>query len=330
MTRHRNLLATLTVPLILSACSHGATSAPPSPVVAEVNGRAITLAQLDEKIASQIYDARSQGLELLIAELVIATEAERRGVSQQELVEQQTAVLGEVTDEEVAQFFASNRARMRPEDTLEKIGPEIRRFLERNQHDIVLRSLRGAANVTIQLEPPRIEVPAVGPSLGRDDAPVTIVEFSDYQCPFCSRAEPTVKQVLAKYPDSVRLVYRHFPLDAIHPQARPAAIAAVCAAQQDHFWEFHDRLFASQSDLSADTLAGFADELELDRAAFEECLTSDAAAMSVEKDLVAGQAAGTTGTPAFFVNGIMLSGARPLDDFVELIEAELAKAQDGV
>ena len=142
MTRHRNLLAALAVPLILSACSHGATSAPPSPVVAEVNGRAITLAQLDEKIASQLYDARSQGLELLIADLVIATEAERRGVSQQELVEQQAAVLGEVTDEEVAQFFASNRARMRPEDTLEKIGPEIRRFLERNQHDIVLRSLR--------------------------------------------------------------------------------------------------------------------------------------------------------------------------------------------
>ena len=121
VTRHRSLLAALAVPLILSACSLGGTSAPPSPVVAEVNGRAITLAQLDEKIASQLYDARSQALELLIAELVIETEAEQRGVSQQELVEQQAAVLGEVTDEEVAQFFASNRARMRPEDTLEKM-----------------------------------------------------------------------------------------------------------------------------------------------------------------------------------------------------------------
>lgn len=328
--RHRTLLATMTVPLALAACSQSGTSALPSPIVAEVNGRAVTLEQLDEKIASKLYDARSEALELLITEIVIETEAEQRGVSEQELLEQQATLLGAVTDEEIAQFFESNRGRMRPDATLEAIGPEIRRFLERNRQDIVLRSLRDTATITVRLLPPRVDVEAIGPSIGREDAPVTIVEFSDYQCPFCSRAEPTVKQVLAQYPDSVRLVYRHFPLDAIHPQARPAAIAAVCAAQQDRFWEFHDKVFASQSDLSAEKLASFADELALDRAAFDACLTSDAAATSVEKDLAAGQAAGTTGTPAFFINGIRLSGARPLDDFVEVIESELANTEDGV
>ncbi len=330
MSTLRTLLAALAISVIASACSLGTGSSPPSPVVAEVNGRSITLAELDEKIAAQLYEARAEALEGLIADLVVATEAEKRGLSEQELVEHHGELLGDVDDEEVARFFAENRARMRPGETLAKIGPEIRRFLERNRRNIVLKSLRDAANVTVRLEPPRIHVLATGPSLGNDDAPVTIVEFSDYQCQFCGRAEPTVKQVLEKYPDSVRLVYRHFPLDAIHPQARPAAIAAVCADEQGKFWEFHEKVFASQSDLSTGRLSGFADELALDRASFDTCITSDAAAKAVADDLAAGQAAGTTGTPAFYVNGIKLSGARPLDDFVEVIEAELARAAGGV
>jgi protein-disulfide isomerase len=329
MPTHRTLLAALSAALLASACSSNGVGAPASPIVAEVNGRSVTLEELDAKIAPELYDARSEALDGLIAELVIETEAERRGISRDELVNQQIQSLGEVSDDEVAKFFEENRARMRPEETLENIAPEIRRFLERGRQAEALQALRAAASVSVSLEPPRIQVAATGPSLGNDDALVTIVEFSDYQCPFCSRAEPTVKQVLAKYPDSVRLVYRHFPLDSIHPQARPAAIAAVCADEQGKFWEYHDRVFANQRDLSSQTLAGFADDLGLDRAAFDVCIDSDEAARTVADDLEAGRAAGTTGTPAFYVNGIKLSGARPLEDFVELIEAELERAGGG-
>jgi protein-disulfide isomerase len=320
------------LPLIASACSSNGSGSgrdASSPLVAEVNGQPVTLAELDEKIASQLYDARSAALDQLIAQLVVETEATRRGVSEQQLVEQLTAELDAIGDEEVQAFFDENSARMRPDETVENIGPEIRRFLDHRRQAEALSALRDAATVSIRLEPPRIQIAATGPSIGRDDAPVTIVEFSDYQCPFCSRAEPVVKQVLAKYPDTVRLVYRHFPLDSVHPQARPAAIAAVCADAQGRFWEFHDKVFASQDELSSDKLAGLADELDLDRATFDDCIASEAAAKTVADDLADGQSAGTTGTPAFFVNGIKLSGARPLEDFVEVIESELARTAGG-
>jgi protein-disulfide isomerase len=326
---HLALPAALLLSLLATACSSGGTSSPSSPIVAEVNGRKVTLAELDAKIAGEIYDARSEALDGLISELVIETEAERRGIDEDELIEQQVAALGGVSDEEVAAFFEQNRARMRPDETLENIAPEIRRFLERNKRAEALAALRSAAEVDVRLEPPRIEVAASGPSRGPEDAPVTIIEFSDYQCPFCGRAEPTVQQVLAKYPDSVRLVYRHFPLDSIHPLARPAAIAAVCADEQGRFWDYHAALFASQRELSEEKLQSIADELELDRAAFDACVAGDAAATKVAEDLAAGGAAGTTGTPAFFVNGIRISGARPLEDFVEVIESELAREARG-
>jgi len=127
----------------------------------------------------------------------------------------------------------------------------------------------------------------------------------------------------------VRLIYRHFPIDTIHPRARPAAVAAVCAEEQGRFWEFHEMVFSNQRNLSDESLAGFADELGLDRAAFDTCLASDAAAARVADDLDAGREVGTTGTPAFYVNGVLLSGARPVEDFVELIEAELGRQAPG-
>jgi len=334
MTIRFVLLAALVLPLIASSCSSnggsGERAALPAPlVVAEVNGREITLQEVDSKIAGEIYDARSGALEELVTDLVIETEAERRGLTTDELIEQQIEQLGAVDDAEIAAFFEENRSRMRPDETLENVGPQIRGFLEQQREQAALGALRDTAAVSIRLEPPRIEIAAIGPSRGPDDAPVTIVEFSDYQCPFCGRAEPIVEQVLARYPDSVRLVYRHFPLDSIHPQARPAAIAAVCADAQGKFWEFHAKLFTSQRDLSAEKLTEFANEVELDLAALDVCRESEEAAEIVAADYAAGQAAGTTGTPAFFVNGIKLTGARPLEDFVEVIDAELAKAPDG-
>lgn len=322
----RTLLAALTLGLSAAACSSiGGVPPEASPIVAEVNGKTITLAELDARIAPALYEARAEALEQIVGDLVLETEAERRGLSVDDLVEQEVAALGDVDDAEVQAFFDANRSRMGGDVTLEAVAGDIRRFLEQGRRSQALSQLREAADVELSLEPPRAEVAATGPSRGNADAPVTIVEFSDYQCPFCGRAEPTVAQVLERYPDQVRFVYRHFPLDSIHPQARAAAIAATCAAEQDRFWQYHEMIFSSPRDLSAERLALFADELELDRAAFDACIASPRAARVVSEDLAAGKAAGTTGTPAFFINGIKLSGARPVEDFVELIEAELAR-----
>ncbi|MCA9509497.1 MAG: thioredoxin domain-containing protein [Myxococcota bacterium] len=296
-----------------------------SPVVAVVNEREVTLAELDERIAAQLFDARSEALDEWVRDLVVETEAKKRGVTKEELLESEVASLGAVDDAEVAAFFEENKERMRPGETLENVGPRIRAYLEQGKRAEAVEALIAAANVTMKLEPPRIEVEAIGQARGPADAPVTIVEFSDYQCPFCSRAEPTVDQLLERYPTQVRLVYRHFPLDSIHPEARAAAIAATCAGEQGKFWEFHEKLFANQRELGAEAFDRFAGELGLDGAAFDACTASPEAAAVVTRDAEAGVAAGASGTPAFFVNGILLSGARPLEDFVEIVEAELAR-----
>ena len=162
-------------------------------------------------------------------------------------------------------------------------------------------------------------------SCGPSDASVTIIEFSDYQCPYCSRAESVVKQVLERYPDQVRFVYRHLPLESIHPQARAAAEAAVCAEDQGRFWEYHELLFANQQAISAAKLSELAEQVGLDEEAFASCTADDSTRQRVQRDISDAGAAGASGTPAFFVNGIPLSGVQPLEEFVELIDSELTR-----
>ena len=172
----------------------------------------------------------------------------------------------------------------------------------------------------VKLEQPRVKVAASGPARGPEGAPVTIVEFSDFECPFCRREESTVKQLLDRYQTQVRFVYRHFPLE-IHPRARPAAEAAACADEQGKFWDYHEKLFSGG--LEDADLQRYASELGLDTAAFQQCVSQHKTKDVVMSDLQAGKAAGVSGTPAFFVNGIMISGARPVDAFTKVIDKEL-------
>lgn len=155
-------------------------------------------------------------------------------------------------------------------------------------------------------------------------AKVVLVEYSDFECPFCERHHPTMKQIASEYGDQVAWVYRHFPL-SFHPQARPAAIASECAAEQGKFWEFGDTLFANQDKLSDSFYKETAKNLGMNTTKFEKCLTSDAAAKAVDEDYQTGLTAGVNGTPATFVNGQLLSGAVPAEQIKALIDAELAK-----
>jgi protein-disulfide isomerase len=150
-----------------------------------------------------------------------------------------------------------------------------------------------------------------------------VVEFSDFQCPFCSRATSTVAEVERKHPSDVRVVWKHLPL-SFHPNAMPAALAAEAAREQGKFWEMHDKLFANQASLSEAAYEQYARELGLDLARFRASRASPSTRKRVEEDMAAAAAAGVTGTPTFVVNGVPTVGANGL---AEAVEAQLKKAQ---
>ena len=323
----------------------GPTGAPEvegaSTPVARINGQAVTVAELDDAIKhqlfmretsggdpSQVQEMRLDSIDHFVDERLLEVEAEKRGISTEELLDQETAG-AEVSDQEIDAFYEENKARL-GDRTLEQMREQLRRGLAgraraQKRADFV-KSLRKDADVEILIEKARIEVEAVGHYKGPEGAPVTIIEFSDYQCPYCKRAEPTVRAVLERFPTEVRYVYRHFPLDSIHPQARGASEAAICAEDQGRFWEYHDLLFEKTPDFAADKLVAYAEEIGLDVDAFRSCMAEERVKERVERDFQAGRNAGVRGTPAFFVNGISISGARPVEEFVRMIEEELADA----
>jgi len=307
------------------------------PVVARVAGEPVHESDLDawlrddlfaeataDKDEAGLYEFRSEGLERMISERLLEREAERQGVDIAELHERATADAS-VSDDEVESFWVNNRERLVDSD-FEEMAPRIRAYLESQKRarawSAFVDGLREQAGVEILLEIPRIEVAAVGPARGPDDAPVTIVEFSDFNCPFCKRVEPTLATLRLRYPEQVRLVFRHYPLD-MHPRARPIAEAAACIDEQGAFWAFHDGVFETGKPLGDEEILALAESVGADRAALEACLASGRAADAVERDIADGKAAGVTGTPAFFVNGIRMSGAQPAEAFVRVIEQEL-------
>jgi protein-disulfide isomerase len=175
------------------------------------------------------------------------------------------------------------------------------------------------------LDPLRAEVATAGyPSRGPATARVTIVEFSDFECPFCGALFPTLKSVEKTYPDTVRVVYRQFPLTNVHPHAQKSAEASLCAGEQGRFWEMHDSLFGFQDDLTIDSLTLRAMELHLDVPRFSACLDSGKHAETIRKDKEEAATLGVTGTPTLFINGRMLLGNQPAE-LKALIEDELAR-----
>ena len=332
--------------LALAAC--GGQQAPPpaaspsaSPsaggaeVAAEVDGEVITVADLDERIKEELfrsrassptklYELRSDALEEMIRDRLLEAEGRRRGVPAEGVIELELQDMDPVSEEDVVEFYEQNFANQ-GDRKLEDIRDQIQRYLESRRAAEVPRRLRERASVTVRLTPPRYEVAADGPSKGPEDARVTIVEFSDFQCPYCQRAIATMDAVLAKYPNDVRLVYRHLPLDSIHPHARGAAEAAACADEQGRFWEYHDALFENNRKLAKEDLLRYATETGLDAEKFQACFDERRFKDKVEADFSAARAVGISGTPAFVVNGVLLSGAQPAENFYRVIDQELAR-----
>ena len=313
-------------------------------VVGSVGDRLVTMADLDEawrkndaaarrRMLQDLYDTRRRTLDVVIGEILVEREAVALGISRLELLARELPPRTlTVTDEDIALLYGQNQNAFGGR-TLEEMRLEIRTLLEQQRPTQALRAymneLRADADdVRIDLEPPRIaiEVEADDPVFGPASAPVEIIEFSDFQCPFCQRLIGTLEQLKSEYGSDIRLVFKDYPLPN-HAQAFKAAEAGHCANQQGTFWELHDTMFSRQSELGVDDLKSHAGELGMDQAAFDACLDSGRFAEQVNADLRAGQLYGVSSTPTVFINGRAVEGAMPFEVFDEIIREELRRAQ---
>jgi len=309
--------------------------------IADIDGTIITRTELDHSAGKKLYSAREQlyklerqKLDEYIGATLVTREAQTRKVSVTTLLEQEVnGRVPPIREDEIQQFYDGNKARLRVE--LDKIHDQIRDYLYNQkiekQKSEFFEALRSKAKVTTYLKPPpvyRADVPFAGaPMRGAEKASVTIVKFEDFQCPFCKTVQPTFKDLLKKYDGKVRVVHKDLPLETIHPQAFQAAEAARCAGEQGKFWEYHDKLYAETPKLGAEELKSAAKDVGLNMPSFDQCFTSGKYRSAVQKDVNDSAQLGLTGTPAFFINGREISGARPLDDFSAIIDEELSQAK---
>ena len=341
------LLLLAAVGLAVPACAAGSPSAagdaaqaqaaPESPgdTLAQVAGQAISRADVEKLVSAQLADLDRQrntliekGLDYLIEQKLLEAEAAARKISVDDLIKAEVDdKAGDVSDEDAKTFYDANKARInRDYDT---IAPQLKQYLGQQKRqelrDQLVASLRAKYPIKNLLPIDRVEVSEAGsPAKGPAEAPVTVIEFSDFECPFCGRIEPTLAQVEKTYGDQIRFVFRQFPL-SIHPHAQKAAEAALCADEQGKFWEMHDAMFADQHSLDVEQLKSKAASLGLDADQFNACLDSDKFDARIKSDIADGQKAGVGGTPAMFVNGRFINGAVPYDDIAKVIDDELAR-----
>jgi protein-disulfide isomerase len=292
-------------------------------------------AELDPALRNEIatseedlYNAEKVFLQRLVEERKLARVAAARHLTSEELTRQIENSVGAVTPEDV-QFqinYESNRRRAAaageaPEKQVERAIRNTR--VDRRKRELI-DALPRQPKVAYLLEPPRLQVSADDdPTRGPRDAPVHIVMFSDFQCPYCAQAEPVLARVRQIYGDKVAITFRDYPLP-IHPLAMIAAKAANCAAKSGKYWEFHDALFASQTDLSRDRIREIAESLGLSMNDLASCFDAPATNLEIQHDVDDGRRLGVDSTPTFFVNGRMLSGSQTVDRLASVIDDELA------
>ncbi len=332
----------IAVAVILTAATAGCskptkvTAAPATSdagVAAIVNGTPITMKDLDDasknqlaKVDTEIYQIKKRTLDGLVESKLIEEAAKKKGVSTEKFMDEEVnSKVKEPTEDEIKALYDARKGAINK--TYEEVKGQIAQYLKQNRMaqakgDLMAR-LRQEGKVEIKLEPPRVEIDTKGAaSVGDDNAKVTIVEFSDYQCPFCKRVRPTIWRLVDEYKGKVRYVFMDFPL-SFHNNAKKAAEAAHCAGDQGKYFEFNRKIFDNQEKISVDDLKGYAKQLQLDTKKFDKCLDSGEHTKDVEESIKKGSSVGVSGTPAYFINGIMLSGAMPYESFKEIIDSEL-------
>lgn len=306
-------------------------------VAASVAGEPIYETEVASAVRAQLlplerreYDAKRKALDGLIDRKLLEAVAKKKGLTIQQLLHEEVdAKLAPPTNAEVEAFYLGQKEKLnRPFDEIkDQLQSALVQARLQQARQVYIKSLRSTEDVAVLLSPPKTQV-SYDPSRLRGDAnaPVTIVEFSDFQCPYCRQMRLTLNKLLAKYGNNVSLAYRDFPLTGIHQQAQLAAEASRCAEDQGQFWDYYDRLFNS-STLARDQLLENARALKLDEKQFESCLDSGKHKADVQNDAQDGARAGITGTPALFVNGVLVSGAQPEETIAREIEDALSRAR---
>jgi protein-disulfide isomerase len=308
-----------------------------------VGGQVITYDELVQPVASRIYDLQQQvyrlerdRLDSLVAKLILEKEADKQGKPLQEMVKEYVASQNvTVDDHEVENYYAENRARwVDYAGSEQELMSQIRTYLQQQKiQQRVLeyaKSLGPQYDLMVYLKEP--QSPTIQVSIGKDDpvfgpenAPLTIVEFSDYQCPACRKNHEVVQELKQVYKDRIKWVFKDFPMPG-HKWAKGAALAAHCAAEQGKFWQYQDLHFSSQEELSPDRLTQLATELGLQLEPFSQCLNAGKFQAHLEKDIEEGKKFGLNTTPTLVINNRLVSGAPPADRFKQIIDEELQKA----
>jgi len=304
--------------------------------IARINGQPLYESDLPAEVIGEIRGLRLEEYRLKYRAIretalrrLLDDESKRRNLSVEDLIKAETdAKVADPSDAELKAYYDAQKERLGK--SLDEVTGVIRETLRKPKVDAARQQyflgLLEKADLQILVDAPRVEV-AADPARRRGNpyAPVQIIEFSDYQCPYCRRAQPVLAAVLAKYGDKVSHSFRDFPLRDIHPRAQEAAEAARCAGDQGKFWEFHTLLYDNFGQLARENLTAHAQSLQLDAAAFAGCLDSNKYTDAVEADLQLGLRSGVSSTPNFFINGIPVVGAQPQSAFEQVIDAELAK-----
>jgi len=302
--------------------------------LATVDDQKITEDDLAPLVAGQLrplreqeYQVKKRALDSLISQKVVEAEAKKKGLTTERLYEQEVdSKVTEPTDVELNAVYAVQREQLnRPfEEVKAQLIQTLKTAKIQQARKEYAAHLREQARVAVLLSPPRVQV-GFDPARvrGNPKAKVMIVEFSDFQCPFCGQVQGTLKSVLAKHQDTVALAFRDMPVTQIHPMAMGAAEASRCAGEQGKFWELHDLMFAEQSTLDKNGLLAKAQKVGLDTKQFETCITAEKYKDQIQQDSQEAVRAGVSGTPGFFINGVFISGAQPEATFEKLIQEQL-------
>jgi len=304
----------------------------PDAAVVEIDGNKLTLADLERKRPSAFFHARNTFYEgqkkvilAFVDDYLLERQAKKENLTVEQLLERHvnSTIAKDPSEETLRVYFEGVDTTEPYEKVREQIVAHIREVRINKARAAYMASLRNEAKVELLVYPPRAQVTAKEiPVRGMANAPVTIVEYADYECPYCQVAEPILAKVMAAYPGKVSLLYKDVPLP-MHSHAQKAAEATHCAADQGKYWEYHDVLYATKQ-LDTPQLKAAARQLKLDGEAFDKCLDSGQHTEAVKVQLREGQGYGLEGTPSFFVNGRFVSGNLSYDEWRKMIDGEIA------
>lgn len=303
-------------------------------VWATVNGQPITDEEITKevqgqlkRIEAQIFDIKMDALDNIVDEKLVNIEAEKLKITPNELIKKEIKdKVGDPKDEDLQKIYDSIKGKERdqPFDQLKpRLTAQWKRKKEQEIYNTFIATLKKKYAVSIMVDRPRANVTAGDdPFKGNPKAKVVLIEYTDFQCPYCKKARPVIDQILSTYGDKVKYVFKDFPL-SFHQKAPKAHQANNCAGDQKKYWEYNTLLWEAKKGLDEPALLEYAKGLGLDEGKFKSCLDSNKYASEIDQDISEGSEAGVTGTPAYFINGISLKGAQPFESFKKIIDEEL-------